>query len=416
MVTPVRAFIRSVTGALLLGGCDEVYTEHRQVELRADVHADSLRSGDDIVQGSTVCLQYAGYRVSADEPPAFAEASDERLRACYDERIEGPAMLVDRCIALPDAGDVTWIAERRPCAIEGSFTDDALRLSVLPFADVRGAFDYAVPWSDDWFALELEFDPPLAAFPAGYFATVGAPVRVVEGTIDTLTTRVVHIDAPRRIASTGGRAQGMALRGDPSFVDDPEDPSPTLHFTARAGDDFHVTLSLPAGELDVGDVHVVARSEIATVTWAPLVARVRGTDEFLQLGAMVVAYDGDGNVLREPGANWEVVDGRGTLETFDFDDNGEPDPSAWANLVDACDDAAAGERREATLRGRLDGFEGTVVVRWQCVEQHGTDGCGCRHDGEPSAWPLVVVLALGRRRSATRARVAPRRHAVERAR
>src|SRR5690606_1628663 len=73
------------------------------------------------------------------------------------------------------------------------------------------------------------------------------------------------------------------------------------------------------------------------------------------------------------------------------------------SITDACEGASRGEHRSVTLEGRLDDFQQTVRVEWDCIDPNleGEDGCACRARGErPGAASMlsIVLLALARRR------------------
>lgn len=394
--------MRALLASVLVAACDaDLFTERGQVRLTSEDLSGFFLSGQGIAEQSIVCLD--GRLEPGDLLDEFDGESDADLDACYDERLVGPASVdEDGCLVFETPGIVDLELERRPCAIDGDFGDDRLRFEVLALGDLRGAFDYAVPI--DAAALErwdvVVEDP--SSMP-GWLAEVGEPLFVIEDLFEGVSTRVVRRDRPQAVAVTSLLAEGTVVAG-----------SPALHLDgglyhgvdANAGDVFHVTLSLPAGTLDVGDVHVVARSEAVELVLAPSILRSASEDDFLALGAQAVARDRDGMVLREPPVWWSVVEGDVELEPRDRDDDGREDPSWWTNVADdGCDRVAAGTWRSAILAGEMDEMRETVELRWQCIEG-GDDGCACSNEGRGGApvGALLLLLFVCRRAPRPRAR------------
>jgi hypothetical protein len=386
--------------ALAFGCDDDLQTELEQVDLSSNLHSYSAPwSSHEIVEGSTVCATYTGYRTKEGDSPQFEGAEDAEIRACYDERVTGPAELdTSGCISLPGPGRATWELTRKSCALPDTFGDDQVIFDVVPVADVRGAFRYAVPPPRMFFD-GTEVDG-VDALPDGYTAEVGDPVRVIEDRLGSISTMVVRRDAPVLVAVTDPVVVGTAVAGSP-MVTAPGTPSLDVAVTARAGDVIDVTIELPAGELPVGEVEVVARTEIASMTLHPVVLRVADTDSFLELGATAITRDAEGRVLREPPVEWKVVEG--SAELVDANDDGVADPGPSASITDACGGARRGEQRFAVLEGRIDDHQGTVRVEWDCVDAP-EEGCACRARPEASgsAWLLVLALCGGLRRRRTR--------------
>lgn len=384
---------------VLFAGCDaDLLTERGQIRVESEDPRGFFVSGQGIAEQSIVCL--GSTRHPGDLLDAFGGEPEDDLGACYDERIVGPASVdADGCLVLDTPGTVDVEFDRRPCAIDGDFGDDRLRFDVLALDEVRGAFEYAVPFD----AALLERYDLVAEDPSstpGWLAAVGEPVLVIEDLFDGVTTTVVRSDRPEAVAVTAPHAGATVVAGTPTIHVDTE-PSPDIGVDARAGDVFHVTLSLPAGTLDVGEVHVVARTEAADLVLAPAILRLAGEDEFLGLGAEAVARDHDGRLLREPPVSWSVVRGDVELEPRDDDDDGIEDPAWWTSIADdGCDRVAAGTWRSAVLAGEMDDLRETVEVRWRCIEG-GDQGCGCFVDGRrgsPLAAMVLVVLMLLRTR------------------
>jgi len=233
-------------------------------------------------------------------------------------------------------------------------------------------------------------------------------VFVIDDLFEGVSTRAVRGDRPQAVAVTLPHAEGTAVAGSPALD---LDGGLYLGVDASAGDVFHVTLSLPAGTLDVGDVHVVARNEAVELVLAPSILRSAGEDEFFGIGAEAVARDHEGQMLRQPPVSWSVVEGDVELDPWDHDDDGIEDPVWWTSIADdGCDRVAAGTWRSAILAGEMDDLRETVELRWQCIEG-GDDGCACSLDGQRTA-PLGLMLVLlfarlrrgcpGARRSTTR--------------
>lgn len=395
---PLRC-IPLVLCALVLGCDDDLRTEREQVDLSTNLHSYSAPwSSHEIVEGSTVCATHTGYRTQEGDSPQFEGAEDAEIRACYDERVTGPAELdAEGCISLPEPGRATWELTRKSCALPDTFGDDQVIFDVVPVADVRGVFRYAVPPPRTFF--DGTVIDGVDALPDGYTAEVGEAVRVIEDGLGSISTMVVRRDAPVLVAVTDPIVVATAVAGTPTIAAS-GDPSLDVAVTAQAGDVIDVTIELPAGELPVGEVEVVARTEIASMTLHPVVLRIADTDSFLELGATAITRDAEGRVLREPPVAWEVVEG--SAELVDADDDGVADPGPSASIADVCGGAERGELRFAVLQGRIDDHEGTVRVEWDCVDAPEEDGCACRARPETSgsAWLLVLALCgvLRRRR------------------
>jgi hypothetical protein len=382
-------------------GCDnDVWSESRQVDLASsDLHpAGTFVSGDRVLERSRLCLQWTGHRISAGEPVRFERASDAELRACYEERIRGPAVIDDEgCLLLSDPAVIEWEMLRRPCSLDGDFDDDRLRLNVVALSDVRGVFEYAVPLPREILGWQIVREAP-AELPDGMVAAAGEPIRVIEDLARWIRTRVVAGPELENVWVTGPTVATAVLAGEPSF-EEADEPSMTLSFEGRAGDVFDVRLELPAGDLEVGEVHLVSRADVASLSIIPEVIRVAETDAFYSVAAIAVARDREGRILREPPVTWVVREGDYEIFERDLDDDGVPDPSPHATIQDPCAGARAGDRRSATLEGSLDAFTEHVTVEWQCVENH-VDGCGCsqgRHHA-PSWLCALAVLGFARRR------------------
>ncbi len=178
---------------------------------------------------------------------------------------------------------------------------------------------------------------------------------------------------------------------------------------ATAGDAFHLVVDLPAGPLDVGDVYVVGVAEIANIEAYPEVVRLGDTDELLFVSVIGVARDAQGRVVRGAKFHWEQLDGDGSLSKDPLDAAEPLDPSGVVGLREVCENARAGESRQATLRGWLGDLETTVDVQWQCLDDH-TDGCGCRSDGRPVPIGLALLVLVGLRRGRRRPDHATRTH------
>jgi MYXO-CTERM domain-containing protein len=383
--------------ALVLGCDDDLRTEREQVDLGTNVDSYSAQwSSHEIVEGSTVCVTYEGYRTAESDSPSYEEAEDGEIRACYDERLTGSAAFDESgCISLPDPGRATWEITRRDCELPDTFGDDQLIFDVVPISDVRGAFRYAVPPPSTFDGTEVE---GIDALPDGYVAEVGAPVRVIEDRFTSVSTAVVRSDGPELVAVTDPVVVGMAVAGSPTIAA-PGHPSLGLPVSGRAGDGIDVTIELPAGELPVGEVEIVARTEIATMTVHPVVLRVADTDLFLELGATAITRDAEGNVLREPPVEWEVVEGSVELVIDDADEDGVADPGPSVSIADACGGARRGELRFAVIEGRIDDHRESARVEWDCVDA-AEDGCECRArpGGSGSVWLVALVLFGGLRR------------------
>lgn len=389
-----RMVVLGVLG-VLAAGCDTTLkTEERQVRLSADLH--SYDGGRGIVARSTVCAQYSGYRAPPDDPHTFVDAEDEELRPCYEERLIGPAGFDEAgCVALDTPGEVTWELSRTSCSLPGEFGDDRVLFEVLARSEVRGAFEHAVPLPDELLGYEVELG---AEIPEGYRSEVGEPMRVIEDGLRSISTAVVRGDRPEKVAVTQPMVRAVGLEGDPRFEFD-EDPSTTMEVEGRAGDAFHVRLTLPAGEVDVGRVDVVARSEIASMSLHPVIIRAAGTDAFFGLGAVAITRDLEGRVLRQPPVEWSVVEGTATLLSSGAE--GEPPaPGPEVSISDACEGAEPGEVRSVTIEGRIDDFRDTVQVEWDCVGTPAEKGCGCRSGAGEGAGGLGLLglLLLRRRR------------------
>jgi hypothetical protein len=393
------------TGALA-SGCDpELRTENRQIRLTANVHSyDSYGSGRGIVEQSTVCAAYTGYRTSPDDPSGFTDASEGQGRSeCFEERLSGPARFDEAgCVVLDTPAQVTWDFVRRPCALPDHVGDDRVRFDVLPLSAARGAFRHAVPQWTEALDFELEAAP---GYPAGYVSAVGEPARVIEDGVGLIEALVVRADRPERVAVTEPTMTAQVLAGAPSFRIE-EDPSMTLGVEARAGDAFQVGLSLPAGELDVGRVDVVSRDEIAAMTLHPVVIRIADSDFFLVAGAVAITRDREGRVLHGAPVQWSVLEGDHELVGSDRDEDGVRDPAPEVGIADVCEGASAGQARAVTLEGRIDGFRDTVRVAWVCVGEATEDGCACRSGaGRGWAGALGLLLLLGARARTRRARL-----------
>jgi len=384
---------------LVLGCDDDLRTEQRQVQLDTNVHSYSpWWSSHEIVEGSTVCLGYVGYRTKAGDSPQFEEAEDEQIRACYDEQLTGSAELDEAgCISLPEPGRATWEITRHDCELPDTFGDDQLIFDVVPISDARGAFRYAVPPPSTYEGTEVD---GIEALPDGYVAEVGEPVRVIEDRFTSVSTAVVRSDGPELVAVTDPVVGGVVVAGTPMLAGPGGDPSLGLSVTARAGDVFDVTIELPAGELPVGEVEVVARTEIAAMTVHPVVLRVADSDLFLELGATAITRDAEGRVLREPPVAWEVVESSVELSIGDADEDGVADPGPSASIADACSGAQRGELRFAVIEGRIDDHRESARVEWDCVDAIEDDGCACRARprAASSGWLVALVLLGGLRR------------------
>jgi len=130
---------------VLVAACDaDLFTERGQVRLMSEDLSGFFLSGEGIAEQSIVCL--SGRIEPGDLLDDFDGERDADLRACYDERIVGPASMDDDgCLVLDTPGTVDLQLDRRPCEIDGDFGDDRLRFEVLALSDLRGAFEYAVP-------------------------------------------------------------------------------------------------------------------------------------------------------------------------------------------------------------------------------------------------------------------------------
>jgi MYXO-CTERM domain-containing protein len=381
-------------------GCDtDVWSEQRQVQLSSSVlhPSGTFVSGEIVLEQSRVCLSFDGYRTSTDDPPQF-ENTDDDLRACYEEQIHGPATFDDEgCAFLHEAGIVDWELTRRSCDLEGEFGDDRIRFDVVPLANVRAVFDYAVPLPREILGLEVVREAP-DRLPAGLIAAPGEPIFVIEDIASAIRTQVILGEDLHTVWVTDPVVTGSTLAGSPSFPER-DDPSLSLQFEGRAGDVFGVRLELPAGELELGEVHVVSRADIDSLTLLPEVVRVGEGDELFWVAAVAVARDAQGRVLREPPVQWSVIEGDYELFIPDGDRDGTPGPSPTASIENFCREASAGERRSATLEGQVDHFRERVTVQWQCLDSH-VEGCACTHSPtRPASWLLaIVVLGLVRRR------------------
>lgn len=389
--------INAALASIVLGACDtDLITERGQVSPSAPELHRYFFSGDDIAEGSVLCLdERFGRGPRVDD---FGE-DDVDLRACYDERIVGAASIdVDGCYVLDTPGGVSLEFERRACEIEGDFGDDRVHFEVLPLSDVRGAFDVAVRL--DVLLEQYGMVGELPSSTPGWLAEVGEPMFVIEDLLDDVATDAVRRDRPTPVATTRGRSNGTVIAGTPTFPPSDASSSSRLRVDAKAGDVFQVELSLAAGTLDVGEVHVVARESAVELVLAPSILRVADTDQFLGIGAEAVARDLDGRVLREPPVSWSVVRGDFDLDYWDDDDDGIRDRSWSAYLVDDdCDAVAAGTWRSATLAAEMDALRETVDLRWECVD--GDDGgCACALDDRRSIPVWILVLVLARRRGA----------------
>jgi hypothetical protein len=148
--------VRRACIALVIVACDpELYTEDRELRFVAvDLQSRSpVFSGDRALEGSRICMQLDAYRtgkpVREGEAPDYADADDDDLSACYDERIVGPGTIdADRCIQLDAPGTVSWELSRRACTSDLPSDDDRLVFDVMATADVVGAFREAVPFTD----------------------------------------------------------------------------------------------------------------------------------------------------------------------------------------------------------------------------------------------------------------------------
>lgn len=379
--------------------CDpSVITEHRQVRLSSNLSTQEFLSGDPALVGAQVCLRYEGYRTSEGDETAYTESDDSELRACYRESLRGPARFADDgCFSLDHPGEIAWIIERQPCAIDAAFEDDLLRIDVVTLDDVRGAFSEAVPLRPVYLEMFAIEDP--ASEQPGVVAEPGEPLWVIEDIVDSVSARVVTTGAPpREVGVTQWSVRGMAIAGAPTFA--PEDaPSSTLGFEARAGDAFHVAIDVPAGELDVGEVRVVAREDVASLDLFPNASYILEPRALLGAGARAIARDAEGHVLRGPPVVWSVLAGEVDLSRHDFDEDGAPDPGEYANISDPCASARRGEHRSATLQGEIDAFRESVDVAWTCHEGQ-ADGCGCRSGPGSCAPGLLVLIFAWRRRLA----------------
>ena len=101
-------------------------------------------------------------------------------------------------------------------------------------------------------------------------------------------------------------------------------------------------------------------------------------------------------VLPEVGG-MAVVEGDEGPSLADRDEDGAPDLGEEASIEGACDGAAAGETRSLTLSGRLDDFQDTIRVEWDCVgaQDEDADGCACRSRGTSPGSGLAGWLGLG---------------------
>ena len=391
-----------------LAGCDpEVYSENHELRFVAPELQSrrSFSSGDRALQGSRVCMTLDGYRTDEGVPrgelPAFAYASQDDLHACYDERVVGSATLdADGCIRLDASGTASLELSRRECSIEFPSGDDRVAFEVVTIDDVSGAFRESVPFGDvtleDLIGSRIDVVVPELDAP-GVVPALGDPLYVLES--EESVAAVVVAGAPlSTVAVTDASAVATARAGSPLF-DAEDEPTTHLSFAAHAGDIFEVALQLPGGELEIGEVHVVAESTIASLELYPSMARLAGTDVFYGLGASAFARDADGNVLRGAAAWWRMLSGEGLLDTYDLDGDGVDDPSSSASIDDECVGARRGEERSATLGARLGDLVATVDVEWTCVEDHVGDGCGCRYSSAPTPVAVLFVFAYRRRRS-----------------
>lgn len=385
-MTGMRQLRRAWPLGLWLGGCDaDVYSERGEIRSHSAELRGSFVSGAAIAEGSTVCLDE---RVTPGDARGDLDPELD-LAACYDRRLVGPAVEdADGCLTFASPGRVDVEFDRRPCAVEGELGDDRIRFEVVAASELRGAFAAAEPLDTRL----VERFGVVAEGPwwhPGWRAEIGAPLFVIEDLFDGVDTVVLRRDGSETVATTDARATVTAIAGAPTIHD-------AAQVEARAGDVVHVELSLPVGTLDVGDVHVVARSEAVALRLAPFVLRMQDADDFLGLGAAAIAHDRDGHVLREPPVHWSVVDGEVTLDPWDRDEDGIADPQDAVSIADdGCDRVAAGTWRTAVLAGEMDALRETVEVRWQCVEG-GDDGCGCTAGGGRSSVPWLAALLLAR--------------------
>lgn len=381
-----------LVAALTAAACDgpDSFTERSQVRISIPSNPGLFVSGDPALVGSTLCLEYTHVR-EADEPFAYAGASHETIAACYETQISGAGELDDDgCLAIASPGITAVEFVRRPCELEDTFGDDRLALDGVVFADVRGAFSYAVDERIGLRKVSEQHDGTLEVFwPAldrpGVVATPGEAIEVIERgdrPESTIATRVVLEESGALAVATGVSASATVVSGAPVFP--PSNHGPSVRYEAVAGDAFHVALSVPGGIVDVGEVRIAPVSAIASLELEPRMIRLAGTDQFVSLGADAVARNAEGTVLRRPPVEWSKVGGSGDLEP------------EYGELVQACEGAAAGEQRHAVLEGRVNGLVETVEVSWQCYEGDVEDsGCGCRSSGSSTAgWGVLALLGL----------------------
>jgi MYXO-CTERM domain-containing protein len=379
-------------------GCDdgEVYTEQRQVRMTIDLQpGGSFSSGDAIVAGSYVCPEITGSDLAPD-------ANAEEVAACYQWQVGGPAQLdEDGCLSLSAAGRVELSLLRRACALDEAFGDDRVVFEVLQPDGVVAAFEYAAVPPTVLRGEAVRIEAP-DAFPPGEIAAPGEPVYVFEGEASSVDAYLLRSDDATAVRYTDGIAHGELVAGttEPNPADGPRTSVP---FDGVAGDVIFVTLEAADRSYDVGEVRVVGRDAIASLELYPTVARIGEGDDALQVGARAIVRDAEGHVLREPPISWtrRDVDGTATPIGPDLDDDGHREPSPAVGLGELCVDAEAGEWREATLEGHIDGRDATVDVRWQCVDDH-TPGCTCRAGRSTPGWTglvaLFVLVARRRRR------------------
>ena len=382
---------KGLVGLALVAACDQdAITENRQVRLTVEMQpGNTFVSGEPIVEQSAVCVEIAGLEEHDDVEAAEAAA-------CYEELVVGPATRdEDGCLALTSPGIVELRFDRRPCAVDAEPGDDVLAFEVVGFEDVVAGFEPARQYVLEVYGLPLTVEAP-SQWPAGVKIDPGEPIRVLDD-VESVSAHVLDSSTRTTVRTTDATAFGTAIAGAPQLPP-PDGPVLYVPVSASDGDAFHVTVDLPAGSLDVGDVYVVDHSEITSIEAYPEVVRFGDGDELLLVSAYGVARDAQGRVLRGAKLDWEQLDGDGVLSTDPLSTASPSEPSGSVGLREICDSARAGETRKATLRATLDDLETTVEVQWQCQDGH-TDGCGCHSHGQPVPAGLIfVVVACVRRR------------------
>lgn len=379
-------------------GCDPmVRSERAQVQVSSDMQPASTQLfGGPVLERSETCLRFEGIRSNAAEPPEFEDADHDAIVECYDFDLDGPATLSSHCVSFDEPGRVEIGLTRRACSTRGRFGDDRLAFQTLSVQDVAGVFEEAVPLASALAEYELEINAPAEAL-EGFLPDPGEPLYVLEHPDMRINTRVVSGPQRQLVHVSSPAIAATSLAGAPDF----DIPESSLEFDVRAGagDVFEVALDTPAGRLEVGEVHVVAPSRIASLELAPLQLRVlEGEAEgILLVHAVAITRDAQGRVLRKPRVTWTHLGGDAKLDTPD--DGSEPEPSELAEVVEVCEGAAFGEWRSATLEARVEDFVDTIDLRWQCLERD-AEGCRCGSGRERvgPAGLLLPLFALARRR------------------